>query len=220
MLNALTNARFWGKADMHQPLLTNLDMSTRPNPPRRLAAPFSSLNRNSTNEEEVPFVRSLVHAERVRQTPKILPKVLKTGGSAPSAGLPASKPLKTLVANDGHIDILGGSGKGRGRIPRNLRQAILDAELTRPPKGFRVGLYFQDEAPAIGAGQRSVLVQFRGKKVILHGGGYTATMRRDAFKDLVASNRRYRRRNKPKRPQLKLVVNNPPRRQSIKEEAA
>ena len=102
-----------------------------------------------------------------------------------SAGLPASRPLKTLVANDGHIDLLGGSGKGRGRIPRELRQAILDAELTRPPKGFRVVLCFQDEAPAIGSGQRPILVQFRGKKVILHGGGYTAIMRRDAFKDLA-----------------------------------
>jgi hypothetical protein len=26
MLNALTNVRFWGKADSDQPLLTNLDL--------------------------------------------------------------------------------------------------------------------------------------------------------------------------------------------------
>jgi hypothetical protein len=26
MLNALMNVRFWGKADIHQPLLANLDL--------------------------------------------------------------------------------------------------------------------------------------------------------------------------------------------------
>ena len=53
------------------------------------------------------------------------------------------------------------------------------------------------KAPAIGAGQRPVLVQFRGKKVILHCAGYTDTIKRDTFKQLVASNRRYRKRNQP-----------------------
>ena len=44
-------------------------------------------------------------------------------------------------------------------------------------------------------------------------------MGREAFKELVASNKRYRRRNKPKRPLIRLVVNNPPRA-TIQEEAA
>ena len=72
------------------------------------------------------------------------------------------------------------------------------------------------------ATHRLVLVQFRGKKVILHAGGYTATIRRDAFKALVASNKKYRKRNRVdtrRTPKLKLVVNNPPR-DTIKEEAA
>ena len=103
------------------------------------------------------------------------------------------------------------NGRLRGRIGHELRQAILDTELAPPLKGFRVRLLFEDQAPAIGSGQRLVLCQFRGKKVILHGGGYTATIKRDAFKELVASNRRYRKRDPQRRkPLLKLVVNNPP----------
>ena len=39
----------------------------------------------------------------------------------------------------------------------------------------------------------------------LHHNGRTATMKRDAFKALLARNKR------PKRPQLKLVVSNPPK---------
>ena len=75
------------------------------------------------------------------------------------------------------------------------------------------------EAPILGCGNRLVTVQFRNVKrkkkvekfVVLHCAGYTDTIRREAFKELVVSNKRYRRRNKPKRPQLKLVVNSPPR---------
>jgi hypothetical protein len=37
----------------------------------------------------------------------------------------------------------------------------------------------QDEAPAIGSGQRLVMCQFRGKKIVLHHAGYTATIERD-----------------------------------------
>ena len=72
------------------------------------------------------------------------------------------------------------------------------------------------EAPTIGCGSRLVTVQFpmvkRKKKVekfvVLHCAGYADTIRREAFKDLVASNKRFRLRHKPKRPQLKLVVDN------------
>ena len=49
------------------------------------------------------------------------------------------------------------------------------------------------------------------KLVVLHCAGYSDTITREAFKDLVASNRRYRKRNPVKRkPALRLVVNNPP----------
>ena len=131
-------------------------------------------------------------------------------------GLSASKPLNRKAAKHDlrapipqPVDLM--NGRLRARIGRDLRQEILDTELAPPLQGFRVRVLFEDEAPAIGSGQRLVLCQFRGKKVILHGGGYTATIKRDAFKELVASNRRYRKRDPQRRkPLLKLVVNNPP----------
>jgi hypothetical protein len=43
------------------------------------------------------------------------------------------------------------------------------------------------------------------KLVVLHCAGYTATIRRDTFKELVASNKRYRKRNQAK-PSLRLIV--------------
>ena len=81
------------------------------------------------------------------------------------------------------------------------------------------------EAPIIGCGNRLVTVQFRTVKrkkkvekfVVLHCAGYTDTIRREAFKELVASNKKYRKRGRT--PKLKLVVNNPPR-VTITEEAA
>jgi hypothetical protein len=56
------------------------------------------------------------------------------------------------------------------------RQRVLDAELVSPLKGFN--LLLQDEAPAIGSGQRLVMVQLRGKRVHLYHGCYTATLNR------------------------------------------
>ena len=80
------------------------------------------------------------------------------------------------------------NGTQRGRV--ELSQSILDTELAPPLRGFRVRLMPQDEAPAIGSGQRLVTCQFRGTKVVLHHAGYTATIKRDVFKELVAANRR------------------------------
>lgn len=39
------------------------------------------------------------------------------------------------------------------------------------------------------------MCQLQGKKVIVHHASYTATIKRDAFKALVAANKRYRKRN-------------------------
>ena len=139
-------------------------------------------------------------------------------------GLSASKPLNIKAAKHDlrapipqPVDLM--NGRLRARIGRDLRQEILDTELAPPLQGFRVRVLLEDEAPAIGSGQRLVLVQLRGQKVLLHGGGCTATMKRDAFKELIASNRRYRKRHQRPTPKLRLVVNNPPR-VTIKEEAA
>ena len=120
------------------------------------------------------------------------------------------------------INLMGGCVRGKTDPQRGsvaLRQAILDTELAPPLKGFTVRLIFEDEAPAIGSGHRLVLVQFRGKKVILHGGGYTATIKRNVFKELVASNRRYRKRNQAK-PSLRLIVGGSPKPQLLVQEEA
>jgi hypothetical protein len=86
-------------------------------------------------------------------------------------------------------------GRWRGRV--DCRQTILDLELAPRPKlkGFTVRLMFQDEAPKIGSGQRTVLCQFRGKRVVLHSGGFIQIVKRKTFKELVAENRLYRSRN-------------------------
>jgi hypothetical protein len=60
-----------------------------------------------------------------------------------------------------------------------------------------------------------VLCQFRRNKICLYhyreDGQWmrSTTIWRDVFKDLVAANKRYR--IKARRPQLKLVVSNPPK---------
>ena len=118
------------------------------------------------------------------------------------------------------INLMGGCVRGKTDPQRGsvaLRQAILDTELAPPLKGVR--LIFEDEAPAIGSGHRLVLVQFRGKKVILHGGGYTATIKRNVFKELVASNKRHRKRNQAK-PSLRLIVGGSPKPQLLVQEEA
>jgi hypothetical protein len=98
------------------------------------------------------------------------------------------------------------NGTIRSAIDPKLRQSILDTEQPPPLKGFLVRLVIQDEAPTIGSGQRLVLCQFRGKRVLLYHWPvdglwtYSASIRRDAFKELVASNKRYRKRNRIETP--------------------
>jgi hypothetical protein len=74
-------------------------------------------------------------------------------------------------------------------------------------KGFRVRLCIEaeKELQVLCCGWRIVTCQFRGKHVLLHHSGNTATMKRKAFKELVAAMRAIR----PKRPTLRLVVSNP-----------
>jgi hypothetical protein len=75
-------------------------------------------------------------------------------------------------------------------------------------KGFRVRLCIEDEKElqVLGCGWRVVTCQFRGKTILLHHNGNIATLKRPAFKALIATNKRLRR----KRPALRLVVSNPP----------
>jgi hypothetical protein len=73
-------------------------------------------------------------------------------------------------------------------------------------KGFRLRVCIQGEKELqiLGCGWKIVTGQFRGKKVLLHHGGNTATMKRQAFKELVAVVRTVR--PKRRRPSLRLVV--------------
>ena len=84
-------------------------------------------------------------------------------------------------------------------------------------KGFklRICIEGEKELQILGCGWRIVTCQFRGDKVLLHHNGNIATMKRQAFKGLVAVNKNLRR----KRPNLRLVVSNPPR-MTITEAAA
>jgi hypothetical protein len=74
-------------------------------------------------------------------------------------------------------------------------------------KGFRVRLCVEaeKELQIFGCGWRIVTCQFRSNRVLLHHNGNTATMKRGAFKELVAVMRALR----PKQPRLRLVVSNP-----------
>jgi hypothetical protein len=107
------------------------------------------------------------------------------------------------------VDLMNGPQCGKVE----LRKAILDTELAPRLRGFPVRLFLQDEAPNIGSGQRTVLCQFRGKRVVLHDGAFTQAIKREVFKELVASNRRHRKRNAipPARskPTLTLAIDNP-----------
>ena len=79
----------------------------------------------------------------------------------------------------------------------------------RTVKGFKVRIYIEGEKElqALGCGWRIVTCQFRGNKVLLHHNGNIATMKRKAFKELLAAIRAVR--PKRRRPSLRLVVSNP-----------
>jgi hypothetical protein len=76
-------------------------------------------------------------------------------------------------------------------------------------KGFRVRLCIEaeKELQVLGCGWRIVTCQLRGDKVLLHRKGNVATMKRKAFKELLAAVRLAR--PKRRRPSLRLVVSNP-----------
>jgi hypothetical protein len=107
-------------------------------------------------------------------------------------------------------NLVGGRWR-TGRVSKALRKSILETELQGRLPGFRVRLCFNDEVPAIGSGWRVITCQFRGGRVILHHAGYAATLKRDVFKERVVATRLCIERSGPKRPQLKLVISNPPK---------
>ena len=91
---------------------------------------------------------------------------------------------------------------GRNDPVRDVDDAL------RTIRGFRLRICIEDEKELqiLGCGWRIVTCQFRGDKVLLRHNGSIATMKRPAFKALIAVNKRLRR----KRPVLRLVVSNRP----------
>jgi len=75
------------------------------------------------------------------------------------------------------------------------------------PWAYKIRVYIEaeKELQELGCGWRNVIVELNGSKVHLHHNTRRATMKRDAFKAFLARNKR------PKRPQLKIVVSNPPK---------
>lgn len=83
--------------------------------------------------------------------------------------------------------------------------SCVQADTWPRPWGYKVRLYIEaeEELQQLGCGWRTVIIELDGPRVHLHHNGRIATMKRDAFKALLARNKRH------KRPQLKLVVSNP-----------
>jgi hypothetical protein len=83
----------------------------------------------------------------------------------------------------------------------------VEPDLWPRPWGYKVRLYIEaeKELQELGCGWRNLIVELDGPRVRLHHNGRVATMKRDAFKELLARDKRR------KRPQLKIVVSNPPK---------
>jgi hypothetical protein len=91
---------------------------------------------------------------------------------------------------------------GRNDPVRDVDDAL------RTVKGLklRICIEGEKELQILGCGWRIVTCQFRGNKVLLHYYGNIATMKRKAFKELLAAVRVAR--PKRRRPSLRLVVSN------------
>ena len=82
---------------------------------------------------------------------------------------------------------------------------------------LRICIESEKELQVLGCGWRIVTCQFRSDKVLLHHNGSIATVKRKAFKELLAALRAVRL--KKRRPSLRLVVSNPVPR-AVEAEAA
>jgi hypothetical protein len=125
--------------------------------------------------------------------------------------LATDKHGKKIIGDDRHWRLNVAAASRVDRDERNKRVTatladIWQTELNFPPMGIRVrvGIEAEKELQILGCGWRIVTCQFRGDKVLLHHNGNKATMKRAAFKALLAANKRVR----GKRPRLRLAVSN------------
>jgi hypothetical protein len=127
--------------------------------------------------------------------------------------LPAEKRCNFAEPRNATPDIIRIEGSSHIPLMRpNPNPPARDPACVQPdtwprPWGYKVRLYIEaeEELQVLGCGWRYVIVELDGPRVHLHHNGRTATMKREAFKALLARNKR------PKRPPLKLVVSNPPK---------
>jgi hypothetical protein len=109
-----------------------------------------------------------------------------------------------------------GQGTGDPRHWRLFVKGVRDSMIPPPPRkakkasaprGFKVRICIENETELqiLGCGWRTVTIELDGPNVRLHHHVLTATMKRKAFKEFVAANKRVRRKN----PTLRLAVSGP-----------
>jgi hypothetical protein len=122
----------------------------------------------------------------------------RCGGSEPRK----AKSDIIRVEGSSHIPLMRPNPNPPARDP-----VCLQPDTWPRPWGYKIRLYIEaeEELQKLGCGWRNIIVELDGPRVHLHHNGRTATMKRGALKALLARNKR------PKRPQLEVVISNPPK---------
>jgi hypothetical protein len=192
-------------------------------------APFSPTKTGTCKPPHTPDLGAFVRAQVVAQQDDLNPIGLSLpDGSKGRVWLASDRDHSKLIGDDR----LWGANteellRQKERLPKavswlptakTLRRPIIVVGRNDPVKdvddalgrvkGFQVRLCIEaeKELQVLGCGWRIVTVELDGPKMRLHHNGNTATMKRPAFKALIAANKRLRR----KRPVLRLVISNPP----------
>jgi hypothetical protein len=105
---------------------------------------------------------------------------------------------------------------GRNEPVRDLKDALGELRGIRA----RVFINAQEELQILGCGQRVVTIQLRGKRVLVHHNGNTATMKRPAFKAFIAHNKKARARHQAYLDSLRPSAEIIPFRRKIERQAA
>jgi hypothetical protein len=196
--------------------------------PRRSVAdePFSSIKSEACKPPQTPdlgvFVREQIEAQKDTPPPIIF---ALPDGTKGRAWLASRKDGSKIIGDDRlwriNIEKLL---RQRERRPKTtswqptaetLRRPIIVVgrndpvrdvdDALRTVKGFRIRICIEaeKELQVLGCGWRVVTCQFRGNMILLHHNGKVATLKRKAFKELLAAIRAVGRR-----PSLRLVVSN------------
>jgi hypothetical protein len=143
-----------------------------------------------------------------------------TQGTARHAWLASNTSGKRIVGDEVHwgvnvVDLLARETKKKPRAitawhptPKALRRPIIVVGHNEPVRHLddalgtvrgisaRVFISEQEQLQILGCGQRRVIIQLRGKRVLLHHNGNTAAMKRPEFKEFIARNKAARNRHR------------------------